>query len=85
MEEEDEQPKATTKTDKTPAPSLIEQANAAAARIEEATREMEAQVQRMEAARVERTLAGRATTTPEKEEETDAEYAERALAGMHDK
>ena len=65
-------------------PTIIDQANEAAGRIEKATKQMEVQLQRLEAAAVEKRLGGTADVSVPKTEETDAEYAEKALKGELD-
>ena len=62
-------------------PSIVDEANAAAARIEQASKKMESQLQRLEAAAVEQRLGGVAEVSVPQATESDADYAEKALKG----
>jgi len=76
MTKEEQTQEATT------AESIVEKAEAAAERIEAANKRMEENIKRLEQAQVERTLSGEATAgAPPKKEETDTEYANKALRG----
>ena len=67
-----------------PIPTIVDQANSAADRIEKATKLMESQLQRMEVAAVEKRLGGSADVSSPAPVETDADYAEKALKGEVD-
>ena len=62
--------------------SVLEKATAAAERLEEANKKMEANIARMETIQAQNLLAGRADagTNPEAKKETAAEYAAKVMA-----
>ena len=79
---EEEKPSEGEKEPDAPSDStkLINNANAAAERMEKATKKMEAVTARQEALNVAKTLGGEAEAGAGNKEETPEEYAERILA-----
>ena len=67
-------------------PDLINNANEAAVRLEDANKVFKEQLDRQERMKVEERLAGKteAGTTQEKKEESPGDYAQRILAGKND-
>lgn len=59
---------------------MIDRANAAAQRLEEANKKQEALLHRQEALQVEKTLGGQADAGTAEVEETPAEYTKRVMA-----
>lgn len=61
--------------------TLVVRAEKAARRIEEANKTQEALIIRKEALEVEKTLGGKAEAVGKVKEESDSDYADKALAG----
>ena len=82
MEEKQEEPKQEEPKKEAGAESVLDRATAAAARLEEANKKMEANIARMETIQAQNLLAGRADagTNPEAKKETAAEYAAKVMA-----
>lgn len=62
-------------------PTMVDEANKAAERLERANAAMEKTIARLESLSVERTLGGKTSASVPKKEESASEYAERALRG----
>jgi hypothetical protein len=62
-------------------PSMLQEAERTAARLDELNEQLEKKLQRLEELQVEQTLSGKATVNNTAREESPEEYAEKAMRG----